>query len=377
MEQLQNRWYNTLVTGLDLDKNSFQLMQASESIGSSTENLWQLFNSVPPHSLTQVFTPAEFNNFFDDYKAVVMTIIPQSGKEWRHIMGDDLNDWVAYKKKNADQILNKGIEKAFEDWATVNLPDQRARKAVTAYKQMAHGVVNEAVDAVLNPQYRKDGKKNGYPAFSQTIQDLNDAVDHGTQYHVSFDSETASSDVEHTWAKGEVSGLYEFFSGKAGGSYDHLSKKASQNKVSVDVTFQKVATFSMAPGGWYHSNALSLAYNTNDNTVWPAGQKPTWEGTFGDHGNLKRNAVAAIVVDGIDATITSHAEYSSEEQTEIKAETSASYWPFVSFSASGGHSSDVSFDDNGTMTVKMNVKRGNPHILGVNVSPIGNTFSAA
>lgn len=370
MNSLQNKWYNTLVKGLSLDESSFQLVQASEPVGSSTKNLWDVFDSVPPKSLTQVLTPSKFNSFSDDYRAVVTTINPQGGEEWRRVMGDDLDKWVSYKKEHADQVIAKGLDNAFEEWAKVYLEDQRANKAITAYMQMQHGVVREAMNDAFDPQYRRDGQKNGQPVFSRNVQDLRQALASGESRSVSFDSKSASSDVSHTWAKGNVGGAYEFFSASASGSYDHLSKKASSSRVTVDASFDSVVTFDASPGGWFNSDALNLAYNTKDNTVWPAGQKPTWETTFGANGNLTRIASAVVAVDGIDATITSHASYSESERTEIKSEASMSYWPFVSFDASGGHETSTSFEDDGSMKVEMNVPKGNPHILGVNVLPI-------
>ena len=63
--------------------------------------------------------------------------------------------------------------------------------------------------------------------------------------------------------------------------------------------------------------------------------------------------------------------FSSSDQKTFEAGEKVGIWPFFSISASGGYTSDVSFDDSGPMTVKTKVAAGNPVVFGVNVLPIG------
>ena len=368
MDTLQDQWYNALVSGLSLDSDSFQIVQGSNPLGNTSKEVWNTFNSVPPHSLSHVFDGSEVNEFYADYKAVLNSLKYQSGDQWAEMLGDKIYEWRKYKMAHEDQIGEKGLLPVFRTWAEINLDPNERTRAVAAFEQASHGPIAEAQAAVFNPQYIDPDLG---PKFSLTVKDLTDALAKGQKRTINFDSQTASKDVEHTWAQGEASGVIEFFTGGASGSYDHLTEKASSSRVTIDATFDSVVARPAKPGGWFHSDALNIAYTTKDNTVWQSGVKPTWETTFGDEGNLKRLATEMVAVDGIEATITSHASYSEEERKQIEGSASVSYWPFGSFHASAGYSSDVSFDDQGTMTVKISVAKGNPGILGVNVDSMG------
>jgi len=368
MQKLQNQWYNTIVVALKLDPNSFQLIQAQSPLSNTSKGLWQYFDSVPPKSLTQVFSQSAINSFFDDYLTVIITIIPQASDKFRVIMGDNLDAWEVYKKTlKPGDVAKDGIFSAFQAWADINLDPDIATNAITAYQQLQNGVVSLAVNAVLN---QANLSSDGRPTFSKTMQELRDAITHGATKTFSFDSTTAIDDVSQTWAKGEVNGTYDFFSGSAGSEYTQLSQKATSSRVTVQGSFQKVISFAAGPGKWFNSSALALAYGTTDNTVWPAGQKPDWETTFGEQGNLQRLLTELIVVDGIEISVTSHVSYDATEQQTIKAEASTSFWPFFSANASGGHSTDITFNASGEMTVTTTVPLGNPAIFGVNVLPI-------
>ncbi|RKG92473.1 hypothetical protein D7V97_40890 [Corallococcus sp. CA053C] len=364
MNTLQDKWYNALVAGLGLNANTFQLLQSSAPLPFTSMGIWNIFNSIPPDSLTQVFSQSSFNSFYDTYRAVVMNLMPPDGAQFRQTLGDSYPAWQAAQKalKPGTNVLN-----AFNEWAQLNLDPGTATKASIQYQQLLNGTVGLAVKNVLNPAYID---ANNGPIFSKTIQNLKDELTQAPQRTLSFDSSTASSDVSHTWASGSISGAYDFFRAGAGGDFDQLNTKASSSKVTVQASFGRVLSFAAAPGGWYSSAALSLGYRTPDNTVWTPGQQPDWESTFGGNGNLKRLSTELVVVDGIDATITSSATFSSSEQQTITGSASAGFWPFFSASASGGQQTSVSFDSSGAMTLRISVPKGNPQVLGVNVLPI-------
>lgn len=370
MQTLTVQWYNTLVAALNLDANSFQLVQAAQPLGTTSTSLWQYFDSVPPLSLNQVFSSSRFNSVYQNYRAVVNTIVPQQGSQWADVMGDGLAAWNTYKKEKVTADLlksNGGLVGVFDEWADLNLDDARAGQAKTLFRQLRNGVVTLAVNAVNDPAYVDT---SGVPKFDVTIDDLRAALTHAPAQRVTFDSATASKDGSHTWAHGEVSGSYEFFRANAGGQFDQINSKTSGARVTVEVSFDRYLSFAARPSLWFSSAALNLAYANRDNTVWPAGQHPDWNDTFGEHGNLRRFAAELVVVDGLTATITSEATYASDERRLIEASASAGVWPFFSASGEGGHSTAVTFDDAGRMTVTVTTPKGNPAVLGVNVLPI-------
>jgi hypothetical protein len=60
----------------------------------------------------------------------------------------------------------------------------------------------------------------------------------------------------------------------------------------------------------------------------------------------------------------------------MKAEAEAGFFPFFFTESSGGFTSNVSFDDSGTMTVTASSPAGNPVILGAVVSPAGSLVAS-
>ena len=373
MQTLQNKWYNAVTKALGLDENTFQLFQGQRPLGSTSDELWTLCDSVPPLSLTNTQVISGHNSFFSNYQSVVLTILPQGGRQFEDVMGDMLVAWETYKRtlKPGDLPVPGGILAVFKQWAELNLSPAKASKAYAIYKQLQNGIVSLAIDAVLDD----DNLFEGGPTYKPAIDDLKAALDRGRSFNVVFDSSTESSDVRHTWAKGEIGGAYDFFTGKAGASWDKLSEKAAKALVTVEVTFRKVAVASIDPGRWYHTAALNLAYKTADNTVWPAGQHPTWDDVFSPQGSLQRLAVEVVAFDGLDLSMTSSASYTKAEQEEIKSSTEIGFWPFFSASGEGGSTTRTTFSDAGQMTVTSSVPLGNPALLGVNVKPIGQVIA--
>ncbi|HEY8548256.1 MAG TPA: hypothetical protein VIL36_24525 [Acidimicrobiales bacterium] len=364
MASLQSQWYNAVTTGLGLDPNRFQLAQPSTPLGNTSDKLWAYFNNIPPLSLTSQFATSGGNRFYDDYVAVLSQLQSQGDGAFRRDLGDSYGAWMSYVAALQPRPSAKELPDTFRSWALINAPD------------IANQGATDLAAALNDPIYRAQiaaGDKTkfleGVPNFSATIADLRNAIPQSESRTVDFDSSKASSDVSHTWAKAQVSGLYEFFSGSAGGSYDQLSKKAATSGVTVKASFHNVLTFEADPGAWYVSAALAAAYHTKDNTLWRHGT-PDWDSTFGPGGNMLRFATSLVVADGINATISSTATYSESERQTIKANASVGIWPFFSFGGSGGHTTQTDFASDGSMTVTVSNPPGNPVVLGVNVEPV-------
>lgn len=364
MATLQSQWYNAVVAGLGLDPSRFQLAQPSAPLGDTSDQLWAYFNNIPPLSLTSQFATSGGNRFHDDYVAVVSQLQSQGDGALQRDLGDQYGAWMKYVTSLSPLPTPELLPGTFRTWASVYAPGV-AQKGATDLAAALNDPIYQAQLAAAD----KTGFINGVPPFSATIADLRAAIPQGEARTIAFDSSTASSDVSHTWASAEASGLYEFFSGSAGGSYDQLSQKATGSTLKVQAAFHNVVTFAAFPGPWYVSSALASAYNTQDNTLWRHGT-PSPDSTFGPSGNMLRFGSSIVVVDGIDATITSTASYSESDQQTIKANASVGIWPFFSFGGEGGHSTDTSFDSNGSMTVTVSNPPGNPVVLGVNVEPV-------
>ena len=224
-------------------------------------------------------------------------------------------------------------------------------------------------------------------AYSATAQDIKNAIDCGQAKTVDFNSKTQSFDTSSSWASGKVSGEYGFFRGSVSQPLQQFSQDIQQQGVQLVVKFSRVATLTASQLStkntlesdlskyepWYDSKVIQTAYQQNDNNLWKR-TPPTWEDTFGPDGKLKNLSVALVVVDGISSTMTTTASVSQSDRESFKTAASAGYWPFFKTQGQGGWSTDITFNDNGSISIKSSSNVGNPYVLGVLVSPCGKIF---
>jgi hypothetical protein len=386
MQNLTAQWYNSVTTGLGLDPNTFQLIQASTPLGTTSEQLWAYFDSLPPLSTTNYFNPTQFNSFAQSYGAVVGNLTSQAGIQFARVMGDNYSAWAAYKAANRLGPKETPLSQ-FQAWAYQNIQDPGTMNAaINAYKATFYTVPSIALNMFSNatplPDYSNPNPAPPTYAYTTTYAQLQVLLASAPSKSVSMNSSTASSDVSHTWAKGSVGGAYEIFSGSASGSYDKLTQQFASSQVSVQASFNSVLTLPAGPLAqtsqdptlskytpWYYAPAMNLAYQNNNNLVWN-NNPPTWAQTFGPTGNMQRVCSALVIVDGIDISVTSQANFSQSDQESFQASAQAGFWPFFSVQASGGHSVSTSFGSDGSATVHTTMPAGNPQVFGVIVTPI-------
>jgi hypothetical protein len=380
METLTAQWYNAVITGCGLDRDTFQLFQGNGTIGSTSENMWNIFDVVPPLSVSHYYNPSQANVFSSDYGSVVNNLIPQNSTEFQNSMGDYYAKWTAYLDTNPPMPAG-GILQLFKNWAQLHLSPGLAQKCYTEYQQVAGGVVPVAVQ-----MWSDAGGATSQKAYNHTIVELQDQLATVRGRSFSMNSATESSDVTDSWAKGSVGGWYDIFAGEAGGSWEKFTSSVTKSGVVVTATFDHLLTFAAAGLAkastdpilsgyqpWYYEPALSLGYHHDDNLVWQHGA-PSWADTFGPKGNLLRTASALVVIDGVKISVRSQASFDSVEQQQIKAHAKVGFFPFFEADASGGWSNDVEFDDAGRMTMSSQSPTGNPQTLGAIVTPIGGTL---
>lgn len=360
-ETLQAKWYNSIVSALGLVPQQFQLLQPTSPLGDTSDLLWSYFNNLPPHTLTSAFNPGGGNRFYDGYRAVLSQLSSQNDGAFQRDLGDSYDAWMTYVKTLSPLPKITDLPGVFQSWAAIYAPDA-AQKGATDLANGLNDPIFRANMAVQNQQ----AFLKGVPDFSQTIAGVRTAVMQATGSAFDFDSSTASADTSKTWASGEVSGFADIFTGSASTSYSHLTSKMASSTLTVKGSFDHVLTVAASPGTWYDSGALGSAFHTQDNTLWKHGT-PSWDSTFGPDGNMNWFATSLVVVDGIQATITSGATFSTEDQTDIEAHLKVGLVPFFSLGMSGGYSSSAKFDAQGRMSVTISNPAGNPVVFGANV----------
>lgn len=380
MRTLTAQWYNAVVSGCDLDPRTFQLAQGYQRVGSTSEALWNIFDAIPPMSLSHFWNPAQVDNFSSVYGGVINNLIPQNSGRFQAAMGDYYSKWVDYLHTTPPPVIpSGGIRALFDTWQQLNMPPEQGQNAYTEYQEVSQGVVPVAVQMWLDA----GGGTGGVKAYNATVEDLTAQITPATPgKNVSMDSATESSETTHTWASGEVGGWYDFFAGEGSGSWDELTTKTTQAGVEIEAKFSHLTTFSTGPLArpssnpvlkdykpWYDGEALNLAYHHDNNFVWSQ-TPPSWQDTFGPDGNLRHLTTSLVVVDGVEVTITSAASFTESEQESVKASAAFGFFPFFEAEASGGWTHKFSFNDSGGMTVTSSVPEGVSIVLGAIVTSI-------
>jgi hypothetical protein len=377
METLNAQWYNALTNGLHLDPSTFQLMQGNSVIGSLSETLWSIFDAVPPLSVNNYYNPSQFNSFSANYGSIITNLNQPGSNNFQNDMGDYYSDWFNFLSQQKS-LPDGGLTQLFQSWSQMNMPAGQAMQCYTDLANIYQGSVFTAITMWLNA-----GGSGGSPkAYNITVEQVSTKIVQAPSGSVTMNSQTESSDVSHSWAKGEVGGWYDLFAGEAGGSYDELSMDLISAGLKITVQFTHVLTMTAAPLNqtskdpilskykpWYSSATLNLAYQNKNNGVWK-NNPPTWDSMFGLNGSLLRVCSALIIVDGVDITATSAASFNASQQKQFQAQAKVGFWPFFEASASGGWSNNFSFDDQGRLTYTASSPVGNPVILGAIVSPI-------
>lgn len=386
MQTLTAQYYNAVINGCGLQASNFQLVQGTAQIGSTSEPLWQILDSIPPQSIGHYYDPSQHNLYSQTYGGVVVHLKPQNSTEFQTQMGDYFNQWMTYTG-TLPALPAGGMLELFKNWSQMIMPPGQAANCYQLYSVLGYGAITLGAQAWIDMLNAPPNP--GIAAYSRTIAMLRNDLESAPPKSFTLNSATESSDISHTWAKASVSGAYDFFFGAASSSYEKWTEQIATASLSMTVKFGKLTTFVAGPlyqpstdmilkeyTPWYNSKALSIAYHENNNDVWMHGA-PTWAGTFGPTGNLQRFCTALVVVDGVTLNVSSQVGLAKGEQKQFSVAISGGFWPFFKANASGGWSHSTSFDDNGNFAVTSVCSAGNPQILGVLVSPISASFKDA
>ncbi|MDR9403547.1 MAG: hypothetical protein RI580_08915 [Halothece sp. Uz-M2-17] len=385
MKTLTQQWYNAITTQLNLSRNQFQIVQGNISLGATSQQLWSLMDSIPPYSITHNWTPGGINTFSSQYGTLISRLKDPSFGQFQRDMGDYFTAWQTYLVANPPtDPTPQGLIKHFSGWAYANIPDpSTASTVISEYAAAMNGPIAQA-----NEAYLAAGGQTGIKAYTQSIEDVDTAAVSAPSGSVTLDSETSSSDVSQTWAKGATFGFYDVFFGEGDASYEQTTTVVTDAGLDITIKFDHVATIPIVPLSqgtkvagpttyqpWYVPAALTVGYSNNNNDTWQIGS-PDWNTFFGTNGTLPRVATSLIVVNGINITLTSKKAVSMSSQAEVKAAFEAGFFPFFGIDGKGGWSNSMIFNDNGTIVAHSTCSLGNPQILGILQSPITAFVSA-
>jgi len=359
MTILQNRWYNGLVSELGLSRKMFQISQPSPPIAPLDDvGLWSYQNVIPPASLTFKRCVYSDTRFFNEYVALVSQLqFTQCGLE--QIIGkENYEKWLEYLKEspNSDTDPN-AIPSLFRSWAMRYCPD-KANEGSSALSKM---VLIQAAKKALLPYQAPNPK---LPDFDGNYTSLLDTLNNSQNRAFLFNTSEIIDDVQDTWTGGDNFDFDGLWGGSSSNS--RLTRRFAESSVTVNTSFQAYTVWSSTPGSWYNSSLLNTAYKNRGVPPWTQNPNPTWKEFFDLDGSLKQFITALVVVDGVDATVTSDAIYCETDQQTILSNTSKGLWPFY-VPSSDKVTNTVTFNSDNTMKIQTVTEKSNPLVIGYNV----------
>jgi hypothetical protein len=357
MRVLRDRWYRGLVAALSLSPARFQIDQPCTSVPASDSSLWAIQNTLPPLSLTVNRNAENVTTMFSEYAAVAEQMSFPLADLAADIGEQNFAAWTAYVEQ-LGQPSAAQLPALFQEWALINAPDV----ANIGISDLATMALIETGAQALAPY---TGPNAAPPDFARDYSDLVAMLAAAPGASVSFDSATTPADVTTTWTGGIDDGIDGLWSGLSPAA--RLSSTFASSHVTVHATFEHLVRWTSTPGAWYDSSLLGMAYSSPASPPWPADPSPTWEDLFGPSGSLQRLLASLLVVDGLQATITSSATYQAADQQAIADNAAAGLWPFYLHATSTAIPNTVSFDAAGTMTIAIAAEPNQPLILGGDV----------
>ena len=382
MDKLTAQWYNGLSTGLNLSKKQFQIMQGSQALMSTSREMWNMFNAIPPESINNYYDPSQMNNFSSNYGNILSALVATSDSDFQNCMGDYYGEWQEFATKNPPSPLNaETMSSTFSGWAVINAPGKAG--CVTGLTKIFINPIN-----IANTKYASAIVAAKGFAWNKTIEQLQSILSQGKSSKFSLDTSTSNSNVSDTWAKGKTSFFFNLFS-PANVKYEKLTETIMNESLMISASFGKTANLPAGPLAevddnnpilkkykpWFESAALAKAYTTKDNTVWNPASNVNWENTFGKDGNTQRTVSSIVVADDIEITMSSKVNLSDSYKKEITSAVSYGVWPFFRVSGEAGMKVSIEFKDEGGFTITTKVAAGNPQILGVLQSSMKDIYS--
>ncbi|TAG62541.1 hypothetical protein [Microcoleus sp. PH2017_02_FOX_O_A] len=360
MTILQNHWYNFLIKVLGVASDMFQISQPSPPIAPSNDiGLWSYQNVIPPASLT--FNRCVYSDtlFFNEYVALVSQIeFPESAFE--QIIGEqNYKAWLSFLDEQNPPPPPNDIPTVFRNWAMRHAPSV-ANQGAAALSQM---VLIQAAQQALLPYQGINARP---PDFDGNYASLLNILANSPSVSFLFDSSQVSGtdNVQNTWTGGVNFGFNGLWFGSSSDS--RLTRRFAASQVTVNTSFNAQAVWTSTPGSWYNSSLLNMAYSNKQTPPWPPNPNPTWEEFFGSDGSLNHFIAALVVVDEVNATVTSNAIYCETDQQTILSNTSKGLWPFY-VPSSDRVTNTVTFNADNTMTIDTVTQPRNPLVIGQNV----------
>jgi hypothetical protein len=329
MIDLENFWYNGLTRELGLDRRTFQISRPVAPIAALDRAFWDYQDAVPPASLIFDRSHDRFSRFSSQY-ALILNSREENPFE-KAIGTETYRKWSEFLNRQTPPPDAERIPALFMNWAMLHSPGAAAAGASALAAGVLAGVVGHGAKPLHSLALEPP------PEFEGSYGEMREMLSSSMSRSLAFDASHTGLDTGTDNGDGCV---------------------ASAGRVTVEVSFGGYAVWVSKPGRWYDAEVLRSAFR--DRAWFP------WEAFFGSNGSLRRVIHSLVLVDEIDATITSDAILAGQERAEIESNASRGVWPFY-VPESGFATNCVTFDAAGGMKIRTVTKRGNPAVIGNNV----------
>ena len=308
-------FYNSLTTAFNLSPNEFQLTQGAFALPDTNTAIYNVFDGVPPVSVCNLFTANDLNTLSANYQ---------------NLLGyADVQEQLSFTYKIAN----------------------------TNYMNVANWA---------------GGNPGTNPMYSPSTSDIIAALKSGSVISFKYDSATADTSLQNTWAQSASSGGVWFW----GYNNDSTSQSINTLATSSEVTVTMTATFAsvpIQPGGWFSNAYLIQMYQ--DSSLWEGGQSK-WNTLFGSGGSLQDVSVQAIIATDFTINITSVAAYSASQYNYVYTSSNVNVWPFYTSSSSSSTTTNYTQNGDSSITATVQSLPGAVQILGFNVSSTASLIQA-
>lgn len=297
--------YNTLCEALHLSDKQFQMIQGVLPVQTDAAGVYNFVDGIPPVSVSTLYTSNPINGLNGNMQIVISDAKPS--------------------------FLSK-----------------------------------LAQDNYLNPKYWVDGNVSVDPVYSPNFAELYNQVNNGSSAVVEFDSATADTNIDSSWAKSTGSAGVGFWGTSSSSVSTELNKKASSSRITVSISIDKYAYLQVRAGGWFTQGFFTNQYK--DPGKWNNGQSD-WDKVFGPQGSCQNVANQVLLINGYTITTTSFAVYSESEYSQIVTSKDTNVWPFYTSHSNSTVTQTHTHDSNGYIITTITCKPGSLQIFGMGVIP--------
>lgn len=373
-QDVNNGLYNALVESLGLSRQHFALLQPASPVLTTT-NLWNhYFNLIPPEANFIDLVLSSGAQYFDNYKAVWSALQSPAESEWENKVPqnvrDEFSDFLLTRPNPPSLSQYPAI---FRNWAFLRHPKNANSGATALANALLDPIATGALrlmpylgDPVADPPV-----PDRLPDWDEDIDSVRAQLAAAPSRSISYQQSTVNSDVSNTWAHGKSNVFFGVY--RSDSTTSHTSTIFSENEIELSGSFGHVFTFSPVPGAWFSSAGLKIAFDSQDTTPpWVAGAAKNWTNTFDPNaGSLSRFIASLVIVDQMNITFRSTAQFTVDDQTTITQNSGGGLWPFYNTSSDSGTSTSFHFEDGGEMTVNITSLPGIPVVLGANIFSAG------